>query len=172
MTFHGKYFTLNGVTVRPRPVQPELPPIWIGGRSEPALRRVARLGDGWLVSQATPDEARTGIARINSLATEYAREIDQEHFGALFSFCFSDSSARAWELADPYLSRRRADVDHKALSAFGTPRDVRRLIDRFIGAGVTKFVARPACPPELMLDQLEILGREVVAAYHGAGAPA
>ena len=46
------------------------------------------------------------------------------------------------------------------------------LIDRFIDAGVTKFAVRPACPPELMLDQLEILGREVVPAYHGAGAPA
>ena len=172
VTFHGRYFTLNGVTVRPRPVQPELPPIWIGGRSEPALRRVARLGDGWLVPQATPDEARAGIAKINSFATEYGREIDQDHFGALFSFCFADSPEKARELASPYLVRRRTDVDHRALSAFGTPEDVRRLIDLFIDAGVTKFAVRPACPPELMLDQLEILGREVVPAYHGAAAPA
>ena len=56
VTHHGKYFTLNEVTVEPKPVQKDLPPLWIGGRSEPALRRVARVGDGWLVSQATPSE--------------------------------------------------------------------------------------------------------------------
>ena len=166
VTFHGRYFTLNGVTVRPRPVQPELPPLWIGGRSEAALRRVARLGDGWLVSQATPEEAGDGVARINSFAAEYGREIDEDHFGALFSYCFADTPERARELAAPYLLRRRADVDHQALSAFGTPEDVRNLIDRFIEAGVTKFVARPACPPELMMDQLEALGRDVVPVYH------
>jgi hypothetical protein len=65
------------------------------------------------------------------------------------------------------LLRRRTDVDHSALSAFGTPEDLRRLIDRFIEAGVTKFAVRPACPPELMLDQLKMLGWEVIPAYHG-----
>ena len=33
VTFHGKYFTLDGVTVHPKPVQAERPPIWIGGRA-------------------------------------------------------------------------------------------------------------------------------------------
>ena len=44
VTFHGRYFTLNGVTVQPKPVQAELPPLWIGGRSDRALRRVGQAG--------------------------------------------------------------------------------------------------------------------------------
>ena len=166
VTFHGKHFTLNNVTVQPKPVQPELPPIWTGGRSEPALRRVARLGDGWLVSQATPDEVSAGIEKINGWAGEYGREIDDDHFGALFSFCFASSRKEAEQLAEPYILRRRTDVDSRGFSALGPPEDVIGLIDSYINAGATKFVARPACPPELMQEQLEILGREVVPRYH------
>ena len=68
VTYHGQFFTLNEVSVQPKPVQEELPPIWIGGRTGAAMRRVARLGDGWLVSQASPDEVRTGIEKINAWA--------------------------------------------------------------------------------------------------------
>jgi alkanesulfonate monooxygenase SsuD/methylene tetrahydromethanopterin reductase-like flavin-dependent oxidoreductase (luciferase family) len=39
---------VRGAVVRPRPVRPGGPPIWVGGSSLPAMRRAARLGDGWL----------------------------------------------------------------------------------------------------------------------------
>ena len=94
VSFSGRYYTLSGVTVEPKPIQKDLPPIWIGGRTEPAMRRVARLGDGWLVSQATPDEVLLGIDRINQLAAEYGRTIDDDHFGVLFSFCLAGSRRR------------------------------------------------------------------------------
>ena len=79
----------------------------------------------------------------------------------------ADTRAEAERLAGPYLLRRRTDVGAEGYSAFGTPEGVRRLIDEYVEAGATKFVARPACPPELMAQQLAILGREVVPAYHG-----
>ena len=168
VTFHGRYFTLNDVSVQPRPAQAKMPPIWIGGRSDAALRRTARLGDGWLVSQATPEEVRTGIEKINGWAREYGREIEDDHFGALFSFCLADSREEAERLSGPFLLRRRADVDPRELCALGTPDDVADLIDAYIEAGATKFVARPACPPGLMQEQLDVLGREVVTRYHSA----
>ncbi len=170
VTHHGKYFTLNEVTIEPKPVQKDLPPLWIGGRTEPALKRVARVGDGWLVSQATPSDVGDGIRRIQELLTEYDREgeIEEDHYGALFSFCFADDPAQARQMAEPYMLRRRNDVDYDEFSAFGTPEDVAGLIDRYIENGATKFVARPACPPEEMQAQLEILGREIVPRYHCA----
>jgi probable F420-dependent oxidoreductase len=45
----------DAVGMRPRPVQQPRPPIWIGGSSRPALRRVAERGDGW-IPQGTPRE--------------------------------------------------------------------------------------------------------------------
>ncbi|MEO8696605.1 MAG: TIGR03619 family F420-dependent LLM class oxidoreductase [Acidimicrobiales bacterium] len=50
--FTGKYFDYENVQLAPRPVQASMP-IWIGGSSKPALRRVAERGDGW-IPQGTP----------------------------------------------------------------------------------------------------------------------
>ena len=166
VTFHGRYFTLNDVSVQPKPVQKDLPPMWIGGRTEAALRRTARIGDGWLVSQATPGEVKDGVEKIKTWAAEYENDIEDDHYGALFSFSIADTGEEARKQAEPYMLRRRTDVDYEAFSAFGTPDDVGHLIDRYIEGGATKFVARPACPPEMMQEQLEILGREVVPRYH------
>ncbi len=168
VTHHGKHFTLNDVTIQPKPVFPPngMPPIWIGGRSEPALRRTARIGDGWLVSQATPGEVGEGVKKIKELAQEYNNNIEDDHYGTLLSVCFADTAEEGERLAEPYMARRREDRHWREFSAFGTPEQVREVIDRYIEAGTAKFVIRPACSPELIQEQLEILGREVVPYYH------
>src|SRR3546814_19482088 len=45
--FDGAYARFKDISVLPLPVQKPHPPLWIGGESGPALRRAARLGDGW-----------------------------------------------------------------------------------------------------------------------------
>jgi len=58
--FHGTYYDYGSVGLAPRPAQPALP-IWIGGSSKAALRRVAERGDGW-IPQGTPrDQMRESI---------------------------------------------------------------------------------------------------------------
>ncbi len=47
-SFSGKFHHYENVSITPRPVQPGGPPIWIGAMSEPALKRAARLGTGWI----------------------------------------------------------------------------------------------------------------------------
>ena len=167
VTFHGKYYTLNDVTIQPKPVQRDLPPMWIGGRSEAAIQRTARIGDGWLVSQATPDEVADGVARIKIGALEHGNEIEDDHYGVLFSYFIADTPEEAAKQAAPYMLRRRTDVDYPEFSAFGTPDHVSQLMGRYIDAGAPKIVVRPACAPELMMEQLELLGKEVVPHYHG-----
>jgi probable F420-dependent oxidoreductase len=56
--FRGEFYSTEGVTLEPRPAQRSGPPIWIGSwGSDAGLRRVARLGDGWLASayNTTPE---------------------------------------------------------------------------------------------------------------------
>jgi alkanesulfonate monooxygenase SsuD/methylene tetrahydromethanopterin reductase-like flavin-dependent oxidoreductase (luciferase family) len=49
--FAGRFYSTEGMTLEPRPARPDGPPVWIGSwGSEAGLRRVARLGDGWLAS--------------------------------------------------------------------------------------------------------------------------
>ncbi|HKP19632.1 MAG TPA: TIGR03619 family F420-dependent LLM class oxidoreductase, partial [Gaiellaceae bacterium] len=47
-SFGGRFFSFDGISIEPRPAQPGGPPLWVGGRSEAALRRAATLGDGWI----------------------------------------------------------------------------------------------------------------------------
>jgi probable F420-dependent oxidoreductase len=56
VTFHGVHYTVEGVELKPRPVQEHIP-IWIGGNSPPALRRAARF-DGWAADSESPEGMR------------------------------------------------------------------------------------------------------------------
>ena len=55
LRYEGRFNTLSGVTLGPKPVQQPHPPIWISGRSEAAMRRCARFGTGWLPYMYTPE---------------------------------------------------------------------------------------------------------------------
>lgn len=168
VTYRGRFYSLTDVVAQPRPVRPELPPIWVGGRSMAALRRVARLGDGWLASQVTPEEVAVGKSTIDVLAQENGRSIDDDHHGVILTCCFSNTRAEAERLAGPYLipGRKRADVPAERLDGLGTVADVTALLDEFVEAGATKFVLRAACPPEMMGEQLRVLVDEVMPQYH------
>lgn len=48
VTFHGEFWQLDGVAVEPKPVQRPHPPVWFGGGRPPAVRRAARMADGWI----------------------------------------------------------------------------------------------------------------------------
>lgn len=69
--FQGETFA---VTCPPmRPMADEVPTIWVGGRSEAALRRTARIGDGWLSVWSSPGRIREARAELDELAKEFQR---------------------------------------------------------------------------------------------------
>jgi probable F420-dependent oxidoreductase len=55
VTFRGQFYQAEAMGMDPKPVQPGGPPVWIGGDSEAALRRVGRLGDGWMAMADSDD---------------------------------------------------------------------------------------------------------------------
>ena len=61
---NGDRWQYADVGQAPRPVQQPHPPIWIGGSGKPALRRVARVGDGWIPQATPPDRLPEDIAYI------------------------------------------------------------------------------------------------------------
>ena len=62
-TFDGAYVRFSDVTFLPRPVQRPHPPLWVGGESPPAMRRAARLGDGWYPIGSNPNFPLDTIGR-------------------------------------------------------------------------------------------------------------
>jgi alkanesulfonate monooxygenase SsuD/methylene tetrahydromethanopterin reductase-like flavin-dependent oxidoreductase (luciferase family) len=68
--FTGTFYSTEGVVLEPRPASPTGPPIWLAGWGSAAgLRRVARLGDGWLASayNTTPEAFRGNLAALAEL---------------------------------------------------------------------------------------------------------
>jgi probable F420-dependent oxidoreductase len=66
-TYHGEFVNFEDVRAYPKPVRGAALPVFFGGESGPALRRVAEYGDGWIGFNLTPDEAAAKIRRIEEL---------------------------------------------------------------------------------------------------------
>ena len=166
VTFAGEFWQLDRVTVLPKPVQQPMP-LWIGGNSEAAMRRAGRLGDGWIPSFITPEQFRVGVEKTQAFAAEAGREVPADHFGALFYYCLDPDRAVArahGRSLHPARPRRRR---HPArCTAFGPPALVRERLEEYVAGGASKFILRPMCPPERMLDQLGQLATDVVPAFH------
>ena len=60
-SFDGRFYSFSDVQAYPKPLQKPHPPIQIGGPSRAALRRVARLGDGWHPTRVTPEDVAVGL---------------------------------------------------------------------------------------------------------------
>jgi probable F420-dependent oxidoreductase len=155
VSFKGRFFAVDGASVGPRPAKPL--DIWLGGSAPGALRRVGRLGDGWLASFITPAEAAAGRATIKEAAAAAGREVEEDHYGI--------SLAVATEgIPDALIAaarERRPDADPASLVATSWP-DARRMIEEYVAAGLTKFVIRPAAAVTSFGDFLERFAAEMM----------
>ena len=129
--FDGKYVKFANVLFEPQPVQKPHPPIWVGGESGPALRRTARLGDGWYPIGTNPQHRLDTMKRFQ---------------GGVEQAAPADPRGRARPGEDrPRLPRhaaganrsRRAPTTASAGCSPARPRDRRR------SAGVPRFRRRP-----------------------------
>ena len=73
---HGEFFDFEAVVFEPKPLQRPWPPILVGGESGAALRRAARLADGWIGMGHTFDSAADQIARLRELRVAAGRADD------------------------------------------------------------------------------------------------
>jgi probable F420-dependent oxidoreductase len=74
VTFHGRFYHSEAMAVDPPPVQPGGPPVWLGGGSEAALRRVGRLADGWLAVGEGPQSISHKVSVITQAAQDAGRD--------------------------------------------------------------------------------------------------
>ncbi len=66
---HGRHYDFGRLMMVPAPTEPV--PIYVGGHSEPALKRAARLGDGWIAVQVTPEEIAETVPKLHAYREEY-----------------------------------------------------------------------------------------------------
>lgn len=73
VNFSGETVSISNAWFNPKPVQRPHPPIFVGGESEPALRRVARFAQGWYGFGVTPDQVEGHLARLDRHLAEVGR---------------------------------------------------------------------------------------------------
>ena len=76
-SFSGEFDNFSGVYSYPKPPRPGGVPILIGGESRPAMRRIARLGDGWLPFNLPVEEAAARIGELRQMTREAGRDFDR-----------------------------------------------------------------------------------------------
>ncbi|MDQ1533201.1 MAG: hypothetical protein QOF28_962 [Actinomycetota bacterium] len=152
----GPRFHYRGISVLPKPVQ-RPPDVWLGGKAPSELRRVGRLGDGWLASFATPADCEAGRPVIEAAAEAEGRTIDDEHFGAMV-FYTRDEIPDALVAA---IAARNPGVDPHDLIHSGVPA-VRKACERFVDVGFSKLVLVPFTHPPSWDDEIAELAAEVL----------
>ena len=127
-SFDGKYASFSDVSFLPKPIQKPHPPIWFGGESPPALRRVARLGDAWYpignnprYPVRDPEQFAAYVRRIHRYAEDAGR--DPSEIDLAYS--------AGW-----YNDREARIIDGQRQLFTGTPEQVAGDIKAFEDAGV------------------------------------
>ena len=164
ITHEGRHFTLPETQMLPRPIQPEGPPIWVGGRSPAALRRAATLCDGWVSYVVTPDMFADSLAAIEAEMITAGRTVDSYGTGHLLFFRIDRDFGTAWDRATEHLTTRYG-MDFrkpaKRYCALGTPEQVADHIRKFHAAGCRHFIMDPTGPAGEEAEQLTRFAQEV-----------
>jgi len=126
--FEGRYVKFDNILFEPKPLQKPYPPIWVGGESGPALRRTAKLGDGWYPIGTNPQHRldtmkrfQGGVERLRRLTREAGRDPSKMALAYRISAWGGALPARANDGERRLFSGQTADVvaDLRAFRDFG-----------------------------------------------------
>jgi len=173
-SFDGRFTRFSAVSIEPKPAQQPGPPIWIGGRSDAALRRAARQGDGWFSYVVHAERYAQSVAQIREEAARGGRALDGFAFAHLAFVTIGSDHERARDTWVRLLSRRYAQ-DFGPLAGkygiIGTAAQCAEQLQRFVDAGCRYFVMNPICDNADVEAQLEQIAAEVLPRFAAPAPP-
>lgn len=150
VTFHGRHFSIDNVTVYPKPFRPV--PIFVGGRSEAAFVRAGRFGDGYTGIWLSLERFQKAQEAVSEAAIEAGREPSAIEFGMQFWTAVGPSrpAARSLVAAAMEAMYRLPFERFERYTPHGTAREVAEQIAPFIDAGARhiNLVATQETPEE------------------------
>jgi len=93
VTLKGNYHTVDDMGIAPMPRQRPIP-IWFGGEADVVIRRMARLGDGWMLNRAYPEEAKPMLEKLHGYLGQEGRNPDE--FGVDIRINLSKHPRATW----------------------------------------------------------------------------
>jgi alkanesulfonate monooxygenase SsuD/methylene tetrahydromethanopterin reductase-like flavin-dependent oxidoreductase (luciferase family) len=169
-SFTGRFYSTAGIELAPKPAQKPTPPFWIGSwGSDAGLRRVARLGDGWLASayNTMPDQFATGLKQLNNQLKSFGRDPAQfpNALATMFMYISEDKSKvdRALtQTVGAMLNRPVEQLRERLL--FGAPEECAKKLAAYKAAGVQRVFIWPT---QDELEQLSIFRQKIVPLVGG-----
>lgn len=160
VTSKGRFFSVQNLTIGPRPIQQSIP-IWTGGSAEVALKRAGTWADGFICgSSAIPDFPATWD-KVASYAATAGRDPKQIEKAGLTFMAINDDHAKAVKTLEDYVmryyGRLRADV--ASTSVVGSAAQCAERIDTFLGKGLDTLIIGVADPDP---KQLDLFGEKVL----------
>jgi len=166
-SFNGRFTRFESVSIDPKPVQ-QLPPIWIGGRSDAALARAGRQGDGWMSYVVQADRYAQSLDKIRAAAAAAGRSMDKFTAAHLVFITIGrdyEAAKRAWV---GVLSKRYAqDFEPlaKRYGVIGTAEQCAEQLERFRTAGCNYFVMSAIGDPRDERAQHEAIATEIIPRF-------
>ena len=150
---HGGTFTrFERVTLEPKPVQLGGVPIWLASNNvEPGLRRVGRLGDGWLNNITTPETYKECWDKIRAYAADAGRTPDSIEPGLYFTLAAGGPEAvsEGHMFLAQYYNRPHEVVANAMLCVTGSWTEVTDRIEAYIESGARTIILRFAARDQI-----------------------
>jgi probable F420-dependent oxidoreductase len=161
VTFKGKFYNVENLSVGPKPIQKPHPPIWTGGRAEVALKRAGSWADGFICgSSAIPDFPSTW-EKIAGYARAAGRDPNKISKAGLTFMAIHDDQSKAVRAVEDYVmryyGRLRADVANTSL--VGSPAAIAERMGAFLSRGLDTLIIGVADPDP---RQLDLFGEKVL----------
>jgi alkanesulfonate monooxygenase SsuD/methylene tetrahydromethanopterin reductase-like flavin-dependent oxidoreductase (luciferase family) len=170
--FEGRFYAAASA-LQPRPTRTEGPPIWVGSwGSEAGLRRVARLGDGWLASayNASPAQVAAARLRLGAALERAGKGLDGFPcaLATMWTYVTDDGPAREAHLSALGRMLNRSPEQLRQRVLVGPAQDCAATLGAYVEAGIDRVFIWPLADPH---DQLELFLREVVPLMPCRGEP-
>ena len=151
----------------PGPVQQPGPPIWVGGRSDAALRRAARAGDVWLPYLVTPEQLAAGTEKLRAFEAASPPRAEPVRASAV-CFVAVDRDGLAAERRGKAFVSRLYSIDEARISRYvvaGTPAAVVERLGEYRDAGAGSVMLNLCAEGPEADTMVELAGREVRPAF-------
>jgi alkanesulfonate monooxygenase SsuD/methylene tetrahydromethanopterin reductase-like flavin-dependent oxidoreductase (luciferase family) len=171
VTAEGGFGSVQDLRLEPPPVQRPHPPIWVGGRRTPAVRRAGRFADVWMPYMVSPQSFARTLAEARTFAEQAGRPAGSLT-GALFIWgSVDDDAERARREAVAFVSSVY-NQDFGPLAdrylLHGDPGAVVARLAEYHAAGADTVIFGPACPPDRHADVTALFAEAVRPRLPGA----
>ena len=160
-SYAGDFYSFDGVSIAPQPVQKPHPPLWFGASAEPAVRRALRLGDGWTGAGSAGREAFSeNLERVKGWLAEEGRDPASFPISKRVYLAVDEDEGRARRRLAEWFGFYYGNAElAERVGVWGAAGRVQEQLAAWSEAGVSEFILNPVFDMEEHLERLaEVTG--------------